>query len=72
MVQLPIDFKLKDVEEEIVYLWEDGGTVASDSKKLFHKWDKKINPKYPYEHAKYSANRFLEGLRRELCVLKMK
>jgi len=61
---------LKDVEIAILVHDEYGGMVGSDRKKTFRYWKKNILPKYPYDHAKYSALRFLEGLRREI-VCKM-
>ena len=64
VVELPIDFTLKNVERAIVFLYGKGGLIASNDVKTFQKWKKKIKPLYPYEHAKYSAMRFMEALRK--------
>jgi len=66
LIELSTDFTIKEVERAIVRLCEHGGLVASDDNKTFDKWKKAILPKYHYDHAKYSALRFLEGLRREI------
>jgi hypothetical protein len=46
-------------------LHEYGGLLASNDIETFNKWKHKILPKHPYKHAKHSALRFLEALRRE-------
>jgi hypothetical protein len=66
VVELPIDFTLKSIERAILFLYEKGGLVASNDMKTFQKWKKKIKPLYPYDHAKYSALRFLEALRERM------
>jgi hypothetical protein len=66
IVELPIDFSLKDLEKALVFLLKYDGMITSNDRELFNKWDKQIKPKYLYAHAKYSANKFLEALRRIL------
>jgi hypothetical protein len=68
VVELPIDFTLKNIERAIIFLYGKGGLVASNDMKTFQKWKKKIKPLYPYDHAKYSALRFLEAVRERMLV----
>jgi hypothetical protein len=68
VVELPIDFTLKSIERAIVFLYKNGGTVASNDMRTFQKWKKKIKTAYTYDHAKYSATRFLEALRGKMLV----
>jgi hypothetical protein len=68
VVELPIDFTLKSIERAIIFLCKNGGLVAANDMKTFQKWKKKIKPFYPYDHAKYSALRFLEALRKRMLV----
>ena len=69
VVELPIDFTVKNVERAIVFLCESGGLIASNNVKTFQRWKRKIRPFYSYDHAKYSALRFLEALRKEMLSL---
>lgn len=66
VIELPIDFTLKNIERAIVILYENGGLIASNDMKILQKWKKRIKPLYPYDHAKYSALRFLETLRKKM------
>ena len=66
VVELPIDFTLRNVEKAVVVLYEDGGLIASNDMKVLQKWKKRIKPIYHYDHAKYSALRFLEALRKKM------
>ena len=66
VVELPTDFRLKDIEKALINLYVNGGMIASNNVKTFYRWDKKVKPVYHHEHAKYSANRFLEALRKKL------
>jgi hypothetical protein len=63
VVELPIDFTLKNIERAVFFLYKKGGTIAANDVKTFQKWKKKIKSVYSYDHAKYSATRFLEALR---------
>ncbi len=65
-VELPTDFTLKDIEKAIDGLHERGGMLASNDLKTFRKWKRDVLPKYSYDHAKYSALRFLEALKKRL------
>lgn len=65
-IELSIDFTLKEVEGHILSLYENGGLVASDDERTFNKWKKVILPVYNYEHARYSALKFLEALRKKM------
>lgn len=66
VIELPIDFTIKNVERAIIFLCAKGGLVASNDVKTFQKWKKKIRPIYPYDHAKYSALKFLEAVRKKM------
>jgi hypothetical protein len=68
IVDLTTDFTLREVEKCIKSLLENGGLLASDDEKTFLKWRNEIMPSYPYEHAKYSAQRFLEALRKTMLL----
>ncbi len=68
VVDLPIDFTIRNVERAIIFLTEKGGLIASNDVKTFQKWKKKIKPEYPYDHAKFSALKFLEALRKRLIT----
>lgn len=65
-VELSTDFTLKEIEGCILRLHENGGLIASDDEKTFNKWKEEILPSYNCEHAKYSATRFLEALRKKM------
>lgn len=66
VVELPIDFAIKDITKAINYIKENGGMIASSNINSFYKWDKQINPKNHYEHARYCAINFLESLKKRL------
>jgi hypothetical protein len=68
VVELPIDFTLKNIERAIFFLYKKGGTIASNDIKVFQKWKKKIKAVYSYDHAKYCATRFLETLRGKMLL----
>jgi len=68
VVELPIDFTLKSIERAIIFLHKNGGMVASNDFRTFQKWKKKIKPIYSYDHAKYSATKFLEALRGKMLL----
>lgn len=70
VIELPYNFTLRDIEQSIVRLWEKGGMTVSDDVKTMRKWLKDIKPVYAYDHAKYSAIRFLEALRKKLLLNK--
>jgi len=67
VVELPVDFAVKDLERTIMDVWKTGGAVCSNSD-IMWKWQKEIEPHYRYDHATYSAMRFLEALRKKLLV----
>ena len=66
VVELPLDFVLRDVTNAMKNIKESGGMIASTNMASFYKWDKQINPRYHYEHARYCAMNFLEALRKRL------
>lgn len=68
IIELSMDFTLKEIEQTVLRLWETGGFIASDDVETFKKWRKEIEPTYGYEHAKFSALRFLESLRKRLIM----
>ena len=68
VVELPFDFTLKDVERSIIRLHEYGGMIASNDNELMDYWRKNIREYYDYDHAKYSALKFLEALRKKLLT----
>lgn len=65
-IELSTDFTLKEIEDRILSLCENGGLIASDDEKTFNKWGKEVLPIYSYDHARYSALRFLEALRKKM------
>ena len=68
IVELPINFTVKNLERTIVFLCQTGGLIASNDSETFQKWEKKIKPLNACEHAKYSALKFLEALRRKMLL----
>lgn len=72
VVELSIDFTMKEVEHNIFGLFDYGGIIASDDVKTFRKWEKHILPQYSYDHARYSALRFLEALRKKFLLMNKK
>jgi hypothetical protein len=68
IVELPINFTVKNLERTIIFLCRTGGLIASNDSETFHKWEKKIKPFNSYDHAKYSALRFLEALRKKMLL----
>lgn len=65
-VELSIDFTLNEVEKAIISVYEGNCSIGSNNKKIFYKWAKEIAPQYKFDHAKYSAMRFLEALRKRM------
>jgi hypothetical protein len=68
VVELPINFTIKNLERTIIFLCQTGGLIASNNSETFHKWEKDIKPITSYDHAKYSALRFLEALRKKMLL----
>ncbi len=68
IVELPINFTVKNLERTIIFLCQTGGLVASNDSETFHKWEKKIKPSNYCDHARYSALRFLEALRKKMLL----
>jgi len=68
IVELPINFTVKNLERTIIFLCQTGGLIASNNSDTLHRWEKKIKPLNSYDHAKYSALRFLEALRKKMLL----
>jgi len=70
VVELPVDFSVRDIERTILDVWVKGGAVCATDSAVMKRWERRILPAYGYDHAKFSALRFLEALRKALLMQK--